>query len=149
MKRLLGITICFIFVFPINLFSWDDTRTHPHITTNATISSDLQEVLQDQLNLQQGMLTKIYDYDLAALYREHTINGWIDYGAEQEDTPMCRASNHFHNPLELWNQAGLTDTLGVVNAICWFGDYPSSDIQSSLTWATGFINNIERDQNTS
>jgi hypothetical protein len=64
-----------------------------------------------------------------------------------EDTPNCRASNHFHNPLKAWADAGLTDTQwGLQEGVyqhCrdWSNRIdPASGkpkFYGNLTWATG------------
>jgi len=68
-----------------------------------------------------------------------SLREWIEYGAEMEDDPMCRASNHFHNPYLDWTASGLTDTLPLVDWYCWAtSPYPPDAIKSNVTWATGF-----------
>ena len=64
---------------------------------------------------------------------------WIQYGAEMEDDPMCRAANHFHNPYLDWTESGLSDTLPLVNWWCWAtSPYPPDEIKSNVSWATGY-----------
>ena len=51
---------------------------------------------------------------------------------------MCRAGNHFHNPLKPWDEAKLTDTVWLYEfAKCDRGPY--AEEYSNLVWATGFI----------
>jgi hypothetical protein len=65
---------------------------------------------------------------------------WIQYGAQMEDDPNCRAANHFHNPyLDWWTASGLDDPFPLSNWICWaFSPYPPEAIKSNVSWATGF-----------
>jgi hypothetical protein len=112
--------------------AWNDSATHPHITERATEISILDKFANQQLLFQNGMYEKIGG---------KTISEWLQYGAEMEDDPACRASNHFHNPYKPWFQAGLTDTVGVINWWCWATtDFPAEDISSNLVWATGYLN---------
>jgi hypothetical protein len=48
---------------------------------------------------------------------------------------MCRASNHFHNPLKSWDQSYMSDAPWFINAYCssW------QPIYSNITWATGYL----------
>jgi hypothetical protein len=73
--------------------------------------------------------------------RENNKNGWpivdlLRAAATLEDDPMCRASNHFYNPLApAWTDAGLSDSgYGLLHLTC--SDWKLW--QSNVVWATGF-----------
>lgn len=57
-------------------------------------------------------------------------------GSTEEDSPICRASNHFHDPLKLWGFSAMTDVWSA-GTLCrsdgWIPTY------SNVTWATGFL----------
>ncbi len=117
-----------------NIFAFDDKVTHPHLTRISAEKSNLGTYFRSQINLQDGIQT---------LLNGKSIVRWLQYGAEMEDDPACRASNHFHDPYKSWSEAGLTDNLWVVDLICIFqesGQYPPDEIYSNLTWATGHLN---------
>ena len=92
--------------------------------------TSLNSYFEDNLLLKNGIET---------LINGKTIYEWLQYGAEMEDDPMCRASNHFHNPYLDWTVSGLSDTLPLVNWWCWTTNpYTPGEIKSNVTWATGY-----------
>lgn len=115
--------------------AWDDAdnSTHELITIEAIDNSKFKDYLSKNLDVS---------------YTVSNINGkpfdvWLRGGSKEEDSPMCRASNHFHDPLRPWDESGLT-TLGVVTAICSSGayggyDYPPEAIKSNIFWATEYL----------
>jgi hypothetical protein len=120
-------------IFNHRAFAWNDFTTHPHITLESTRNSSLNNFLSKQLGLSQGVVTKINGKPLSE---------WLRHGSKEEDSPACRASNHFHDPYQPWQYGGLTDTHWLVDLWCWglgLGQYPSDEIRSNLTWATGCL----------
>ena len=70
----------------------------------------------EQLGLRNGLSTRYFIQvpSFGDTINRNTTDGWqlteiILEGARMEDSPDCRASNHFHNPLKAWADAGLTD----------------------------------------
>ncbi len=78
-----------IFLYPINLFSYNNTKTHKQITDISIQRSDLESYLQTVLGFQNG-----YKFEI----NENTITKLIQDGAEREDLGY-RGYNHFYNPL--------------------------------------------------
>jgi hypothetical protein len=104
------------------------------LSGNALLNSNTQKKNYFEENL-------LFKDGLSTIVRGKPILQWIEYGAEMEDQPMCRASNHFHNPYLPWTESGLTDTVTTVNGYCsaaGLGQYSPSQITSNVTWATGF-----------
>lgn len=135
MRKIFVWTICLSLLFCTILFAWDDNYTHPHITEKALDASALDEYLYTVLNIPERTELKIN-----GIRDTKSILEWFQYGSKQEDSPKCRASNHFHNPLEEWHESGLTDTTGLTRWLCSGDDaeYPPDKIKSNVAWATGF-----------
>ena len=110
------------------LFAHDQEKVHPDITQLATEKSNLDEYLKKYLNFKNGLSTALpTDGGKIILYL-------LREGSKQEDHPMCRASNHFHEPLKEWNESAMSDSPWWINFYCnsW------SPYYSTVTWATGF-----------
>ena len=112
-------------------FAFNDEITHPEISEKALLNSNTIErkYFSKHLSLKNEEDT---------LIKGEKIIEWLQYGAKMEDAPPCRASNHFHNPYLDWTDSGLSDTLRLVNWWCWTSPYPADDIESNVTWATGY-----------
>ena len=112
-------------------FAFNDEITHPEISEKALLNSNTIErkYFSKHLSLKNEEDT---------LIKGEKIIEWLQYGAKMEDAPPCRASNHFHNPYLDWTASGLSDTLRLVNWWCWTSPYPADDIESNVTWATGY-----------
>ncbi|WP_124329460.1 hypothetical protein [Desulfonema ishimotonii] len=124
--------------------------THPLITELAVENSGLDSYLKDVLNFDSGIKTEIEGVDEESKNAKKSILKWMRYGAEMEDEPMCRSSNHFHNPLkDDWGESGLTDTIFFVNLWCAKEqEYSSGNIRSNISWATGFTDPDTPDDET-
>jgi hypothetical protein len=88
----------FIFVilftlFPINVHSYNDKKTHRDITEVSILKSNFRSHIKNILNIESES------------EEEKRIFSFIKDGAEHEDLPT-RAYNHFYNPL---NGEGLDD----------------------------------------
>ncbi|MCI5209771.1 MAG: hypothetical protein D3910_13480 [Candidatus Electrothrix sp. ATG2] len=99
-----------LFVFTISfflphIFAYNDTKTHPHLTEDAIEHSNLDVYLQNDLGLEKSLDPK----RPGTFLEEKYVTELIQEGSHLEDVPACRASNHFHNPWELWKDAMLTD----------------------------------------
>jgi hypothetical protein len=146
------ITISILFTISLiasTVFAWDNKITHPKITRKAVYNSAdyLTDHLKKMLDLHEGLNTILRgerDRYTFPLNDSKPVQEWIEYGAEQEDIPMCRASNHFHNPLLYWDRSGLTDydpgyDRGTYLDCCILSGYPPSQIDSNIFWSTGYV----------
>ena len=102
--------------------AFDNIKTHPEITDRSVGFSQLDTTLKKTLAITDGIN--------ATLNSVKVIN-WLVAGSTAEDTPLCRAKNHFHNPLKDFTQSGVTDLDGG-HIFCGPGAY------SNVTWGTGF-----------
>ena len=134
MKKMAVIFILF-FLLPVNsIYAYDDERTHRQLTQKAIDSPSLTSYLRDQIGFRDGT---------SSIIGNKTIGWWLREGAYLEDSPPCRASNHFHNPLKPWDQGFMDDdnTLlgGLIRQHCNSDGWPYSDRKSNLTWGTGYL----------
>lgn len=60
--------------------------------------------LQDNLGFREGVAEKL-PYE----GKQKTILEILQAGSKEEDSPLSRAKNHFHNPLKPIEDAGLDD----------------------------------------
>lgn len=79
-------------------FAYDNTYTHPKINENAAIQSQfyLGGMLESLNFTTQEEKTKVVE--------------WIKKGGFEEDEPKTRSLDHFHDPLQPWNNAGMWDS---------------------------------------
>ncbi len=112
------------------LFAHEDRLIHPEITKMAAENPEFDAYLKNNLNFKNGVETQTPSNN------GNTILYWLREGSKREDSPMCRASNHFHDPMntKLWNTAGMSDSPWWINIYC--HDY--TPFYSTVTWATGF-----------
>ncbi len=130
-------TIYYFFCVPWNCEianAFNDSLTHPKLSLRAIEKSEttLDLYFEDFLSLKDGIKTDV---------NGKNIYEWLQLGAKQEDAPMCRASNHFHNPYLDWTDSGLTDTVPWLNFWCYdmgWGEYLPEEVTSNVTWATGY-----------
>jgi hypothetical protein len=114
-----------------NVIGYDDVETHPRITKSAVENSNINNYLIQNLNFKDGIETKI------PANTNNTIRFWLEEGSKLEDAPLCRASNHFHNPLKSWNQSSVSDQLSLISGWCNLTGYSTK--YSNVTWATGYL----------
>lgn len=119
---------------------YDDANTHPQITTQATAYSKLNSVVKNNLGFTDGVNKILKNINTNEAY---PISKWLWRGSKLEDHPMCRASNHFHNPLLEWDQSQLNDSSGftgwAIHTWCVSHGWLDQDRKSALTWATGLL----------
>ncbi len=127
-----------LIIFKCSLFSYayDDRITHPEITKNAVKSSKVGNYLKQNLGNQFSSGTETIVNGIAVL-------DWLTKGSTDEDTPNCRASNHFHNPLLPWDQSYMSDDVTPVASkirdFCNVTGWPYLLRKSNVTWATGYL----------
>ena len=126
-KIIVGMLVSLTFIIS-NVYAHDDEKIHPEITKIAVEKSTLDGYLKNNLNLINGVETKLPSDG------KKPILTWLKEGSTAEDSPMCRASNHFHDPLKSWSTSGMSDSPWWINIYC--HDY--TPFYSTVTWATGF-----------
>jgi len=108
---------------------FDDSSTHRELTRQAILNSNISFYLGAALGFPRGIDTFIGNIPISESIIE---------GSRLEDQPMCRASNHFHNPLRDWSESGLRDQPWFVNRYCSSGQYPPNNIKSAVHWGTSY-----------
>lgn len=94
-------------------YAYDSDFVHPAINYNATLQSNLESYLEEQLKLSDGIDTT---------FNKQKTWKWVEKGGELEDEAP-RWLNHFHDPLKPWDEAGFC----VTPLAC--------EYDSSLLWA--------------
>ena len=117
--------------------AYDDKITHPAITEQ-TMTPQFDQYLRSYLGFYSGK-----QYELQSGNRVLSVREWLREGSTDEDSPACRASNHFHDPLKVWTESGMSDdTMGAAYLIgqkCTMDGWTYSNRQSAITWATGYL----------
>ena len=80
------------------------------VANNTIMGFSLNLYLRERLNWNLGTGTDL---------RGKTVEGWLQYGGEAEDSPLSRSYHHFHNPLRNWDTAGLKGGLLGRSSIVW------------------------------
>lgn len=78
-----------------------EVATHSALSDRAVAGSTLDDFLVSQLGLTGGINESLSNGTTA-----RTVRQWVQRGSIREDDGT-RYFNHFHNPLENWNQAGI------------------------------------------
>ena len=119
------ISILMLIFFAVNftsLWAYDET-VHREMGRNAADrnNSILDEVLQSQLGIIEGITTEIKKGN-----ETKTIREWIAFGGEAEDygnkgekgekkfIASTRGYNHYHDPLEDWDNAGFKHDINLL-----------------------------------
>jgi len=127
-----------VLCFSNRVIAFDDKTTHPEITDKTIISSSLDQYLKNNLGLKIGISTSFPPED-----KQKTVSYFLKKGSTEEDTPNCRASNHFHNPLLPWNSSFMSDDVtflaNKIREFCNVTGWPSLLRKSDVTWATGYL----------
>lgn len=128
MGKMWAVVILIIMLYTETIFAYDDVNTHPRITEEAIKHTKLNSYIVSVLGINEGLNAKF------PINSDKTVIYLLRKGSTDEDDPMCRASNHFHNPLLPWDASGLSDQPGWLNVWCfnWKPWY------SNITWATGY-----------
>ena len=127
---------CFLIVFNLSItFGFDDQKTHPKITEKVVSDiSSLNAYLKMSLGFAKGIDSR---FPSDSQDPNRSIIELLKQGSTDEDSPMCRASNHFHNPLNNipWNESYMSDEPLWLDTWCssWSPWY------SNVTWATGYL----------
>ncbi len=155
MKKQLFPYICLILVtiFPFNAFAYMDKTTHPEITENAVKNSLIAKTSYLEKNLGLSPTDPNLPHITIELFADgekKSIEDWLKSGSKEEDAPLCRPSNHFHDPLQEWIDARVDDIPWPLTSICSElddGFYGPDTIVSNVTWSTGYksrpVNDLE------
>lgn len=119
-----------------------DGETHGDINKNIaeitdTNSKDLNSYLKN-LGFDDGIKT-IFCVETTDCITD--VRVWLSLGGEQEDEPLYfRSQNHFHNPLNPWDEAGLDHLLfSGQSSIIWSQDQSNGrlvDLGGDWSWTT-------------
>ena len=129
-KKLL-IAYILVLLQPRFAVGYDDQIAHPEITGKAVSDvSNLNAYLKTSLGFSKGLDTHLPSDSTDP---NKTILKLLTAGSTAEDSPSCRASNHFHDPLKAWGESGMSDEPWWLNRKCsswspWYSD---------IIWATG------------
>lgn len=134
-KCILLILVIILYGFKI-AYSFDDGDTHPKITLRVADRTGFIDYLKYTLGFENGL-----DHELTTYWfpTSKTILKWLQKGSTDEDSPTCRAANHFHDPhpLKAWTDSYVTDSPAMIHA--WCRDItPVWPQYSNITWATGY-----------
>ncbi len=117
---------------------FDDQGTHPDITHLAVGVSKLDATLKEQLGMAEGIKVMLKP----SLGVPQDVREWLKAGSKDEDTPLCRASNHFHNPLKPFSEAAMSD-FDIANVWCWATSEYRRPL-SNVTWGTRYTSPVEK-----
>ncbi|MFA4829003.1 MAG: hypothetical protein WC855_13915, partial [Thermodesulfovibrionales bacterium] len=126
--KIIAVSLLFLILYHNGVNAYDDVNTHPLLTDTAVKKSVLKNYLFQ--NIGEDFL-KNYD----TVINGRKILDWIKKGSTDEDSPMCRAANHFHDPLKTWNDSAMSDQPWFIDA--WCSDW--KPLYSNVTWATGYL----------
>lgn len=131
-KKLAILVACLAGVFTMSgqqCYGYNETVTHKDLTQNAVNASQVDTYLASRLLLSKG---------IDELVSGTSILDRIRDGSELEDKPMCRASNHFHNPLNSfsWDDSYMKDEPFLIRSFCYLTGWGTK--RSDVVWATVF-----------
>ncbi len=138
MRRLFLLGIMFIsLLFVRHALSWEPENTHYNLSIYAAEKSVLGKDKGDylkNLGFKKGLIENIYWNE-----KKKYIQDWIGEGANLEDSGgfmfwqlPSRSVNHFHDPLEIWEEAGLNDIKTGMSSLLWI-----QDSQNQSSYAAG------------
>ncbi|MBI4837629.1 MAG: hypothetical protein HY806_00440 [Nitrospirae bacterium] len=117
-------------VYPLSV---ETHETINEIVANGTMNSfSLNGYLINNLGLSGGV-NEFFD--------NKKVYTWFALGGRYEDIPpwtiipYVRSVNHFHNPLKLWNEAGLNDVFTGTSSVIWAQDQSSAGISLGGDWS--------------
>ncbi len=134
--------ILFGFVFNNIALSWDNKTTHMQLSKYAAENSVMDKNKGDYLKKLgfEGGLTEEFKINGV----KKIVSDWIAEGANLEDAGNAlnmlvnygRSTNHFHNPLKPWSEAGLNDVLSGKSSLLWAQDgaYQQGRIEGDWSW---------------
>jgi hypothetical protein len=97
-----------------SVHAYDNKMTHLKLTEKAVELSALSAMYGNYLgrnlgaNFRNSTATLLFDKETFEWFQEGS--GFEDKSPENERySDRCRAANHFHNPLKLWDEAEMND----------------------------------------
>lgn len=131
-KRKSSVVIALVFsaLMSNSASAWDDTVTHIALTERAVnLIGDnwFSPYLQNNLGFKKNV-QELLPYE----NEQETILDILRDGSKEEDNPLSRGKNHFHNPLQATNEAGLDAWTYWPLPRHWGG-------KSNLAWALGDV----------
>lgn len=121
MKRI--VIIVLILLLKLNVYAYDNEKVHQLINENASLRSSNFITTMKALGFTGNSPSEIIELNVV---NGKKIKDWFHDGAKEEDIPLVRSYNHFHDPTKSWDKAGLDDyVLGILHVK---GD-------SSVLWA--------------
>jgi|GEM_PF-2327159 len=136
-KRILFILSLVVNICCTSVYAFDDGDTHPRLTKKAIASSNLIGYLTANLGLNKGVDEIYSGQDRKNVTQKYSVMQWLQEGSTDEDHPLCRATNHFHNPIHTgdWTQSKMSDSV-LVPIYSFIVNCGTK--YSNVTWATGF-----------
>ena len=113
-------------------YGFDDQETHPRITDLAVVASKLDLTLKTNLGITNGKDAILQP----ASGLPRSVLEWLLDGSTAEDSPACRASNHFHNPTKAFAEGGVTDRVLEQFLAC--SATPYNQRYANATWSTRY-----------
>ena len=107
-----------------------DTASHAFLGRAAAHNSVIDDRLRQDLGFSQGLRTVLSTGGLAL-----DAEGWVGRGAFQEDVPLKRVLNHFHDPLRPWRDAGLSLLRSVGDSSVLWSQRATQTPGGTWTWA--------------
>ncbi|SPD74468.1 hypothetical protein PITCH_A230154 [uncultured Desulfobacterium sp.] len=120
--KVYGALIMMSMCMPITSEGYDFDTVHPEINMNAVSQSKLDYILKNRCGFFDGITT---DLDGRA------IREWVREGGRMEDQPEKRGVNHFHDPLEDWDDAGLSIVPFSLSSFLWAAQFNQAPIYYS------------------
>ncbi|SPD74470.1 exported hypothetical protein [uncultured Desulfobacterium sp.] len=120
-KIYIGFMIMFVCI-PITSSAYDFNTVHPAINEYAVNQSDLEDILINRLGFSKGIET-VFQKE----FDKMTIVQWVQLGGRMEDQPESRGVEHFFDPFETWDDAGLS-IIPLSFSSLWWAALPRQDI---------------------
>jgi hypothetical protein len=119
-KKIKAFYICLVvfFILTSSIFAWNN-KTHRKLSYAALLNSEISPTYSIENKLGKfGLERGIYYENLSLNNGIRNIKDWMLFGAIREDAEVSpklsrRYDNHFHNPLNSWEQAGLDDWIKI------------------------------------
>jgi len=121
--------------FCLQVQAFDDADTHPRLTNAATKNDNIKRSLIAFTGYSSGFEKVFKGINSKGVNKDNTALQWLQEGSTDEDAlNICRASNHFHNPIHSgdWLASQMSDSVWV-DVLC-----GTTKRYSAVTWATGY-----------
>ncbi len=105
------------------------------------MSPRFNDFINSMLGLSRGIDTQLSRVTASGNNTTKSIERWLRDGSQEEDHPIGRAANHFHNPLLSWDQSYCTDSW-IMDIWTRIADW--RPLYSNITWATGYKTPTEK-----